>query len=53
MGLVLSTLSNHALYLSKFCQSISQDFRVMDMNSRVDARVVTEICKGALFCKTI
>ena len=29
------------LYIcTKFCQSISKGFRVMDLNSRVDARVV-------------
>ena len=34
------------LYIcTKFCQSISQGFRVTGLNSRVDVRVVTEICK--------
>ena len=34
---------------TKFCPSfvkVSQGFRVVDLNSRVDARVVTEILKG-------
>ena len=49
MVLVLSTLSDHALYmyLYKVLSSISLGFIVMDLNSRVDARVVTEIGKGA------
>ena len=42
------------LYIcTKFCQSISQGFRVTGLNSRVDVRVVTEICKGASFCTKI
>ena len=50
MVLVLSTLSDSVLYLyqvlSKFCQSISKGFKVTDLNSWIDASVVT-IYKGA------
>ena len=35
------------LYIcTKFCQSISYDFRVTDLNSRVDARVVANVDGG-------
>ena len=44
---LLSTLSDHALYLYQVLSSISFGFRVAGLNSRVDARVVTEIGKGA------
>ena len=44
--LVLYILSDSVLYLDQLCQSISQGFRVTDLNSRVDARVVA-IYKGA------
>ena len=44
---LLFTLSDHALYLYQVLLSISYGFRVGGLNSRVDARVVTEICKGA------
>ena len=37
---------------TKLCRSISYGFRVTDLNSRVDARVVT-IYKGAQFRKTV
>ena len=39
-------MSHHLimLYIStKFCQSISEGFRVMDLDSRVDARVVANV----------
>ena len=40
MVIILSILSDNALYL---CQSISKGFRVTDLNSRVDAWVVTNV----------
>ena len=40
MVLVLSTFSD---ICTKFCQSISQGFRVMDLNSRVDMALVLSI----------
>ena len=44
--LVLCTLSDYFFYISaKFCARISNDFRVTDPDSRIDARVVA-ICNG-------
>ena len=43
MELVLSILSDNALYLYHFCQRISYGFKVMDLNSKIDARVVTNV----------
>ena len=47
MALVLSTLSDGVLYLYQknlyFCRSSSKGFRVTDLNSRVDARLVANV----------
>ena len=47
MVLILSILNDNALYLYQVLSKYLIGFRVTDLNSRVDARVVTEICKGA------
>ena len=41
--LVIFTLSDNALYLYQFCESISKGFKVKDTNIMVDARVVTNV----------
>ena len=46
-SLILSILNDNALYLYQVLSKYLIGFRVTDLNSRVDARVVTEICKGA------
>ena len=43
MELILSTLSDDALYLYLVCQSNSLGFRVTDLNSRDDSRVVANV----------
>ena len=43
MVLVLSTSSDNALYLYQVLQKYLIYFRVTDLNSRVDARVVANI----------
>ena len=43
MVLALCNLSDYALYLSQFCQSISMGFRNTVLDSRVDAWVVPNV----------
>ena len=43
MELVLSTLSDNALYLYQYLSIYLIGFKVIDLNSRIDARVVTNV----------
>ena len=52
MVLVMCTLPDNALYVSKFCEIISKGLRVRDSNSRVDARV-SHFTKGHYSVKTL
>ena len=47
MVLILSTMIGDVLYLYQVLSKYLIEFRVTDLNSMVDVRVVTEICKGA------
>ena len=48
MVLILSTLFDNVLYLYQVLSKYLIRYQSTDLNSRADARVVTEICKGII-----